>query len=103
MQYMGTMNPTDLIPLILTVLDCVCNLVCRIPQIVRILRLKESKAISVPYWICCILSCGFCITFYFLTGNLPFLITALINLDLNIVVLVLTIRYRVSPASAGEK
>ena len=88
------LSPNDLIPMILTIGDLICNLFCRIPQMVRIVKLKQSQAISITYWLCCILSCFFCITCYALTYNVPFLVTAIINLVLNIVVLVLTVKYR---------
>jgi len=91
---MGIYQPTDLIPIILTIGDCICNFVCRIPQIVRLIKLKKSEAISIVYWIFCIVSCLLCMTFYVLTGNIPFLITATINLIFNIIVLVLTYKYR---------
>lgn len=88
------MSTTDLIPILLTVGDLICNLFCRIPQIVRIIKLKQSEAISITYWVFCILSCAFCITFYILTLNIPFLITAIINLGFNITVLALVLKYR---------
>ena len=91
---MGLFKPTDLLPVILTICDCICNFVCRVPQIIRLIKLKRSEAISTTYWIFFIVFCFLCITFYILTGNIPFLITASINLIFNVVVLVLTCRYR---------
>ena len=70
---MGLFKPTDLLPVILKICDCICNFVCRVPQIIRLIKLKRSEAISTTYWMFCIVSCFLCINFYILTGNIPFL------------------------------
>ena len=95
------MTPIEIVILTLSLVDAVCCLVCRIPQVVRLYKLKESNAISVPYWVCSILSCIVCMTAFalkiFVLGELTtiiFLCSATMNLVLNFMVLYLTLLYR---------
>ena len=95
------MSPVEIIILTLSLVDAVCCLVCRLPQIIRLYKLKESNAISISYWVASILSCFMCITAYalkiFVLGELTtiiFFISATMNLVLNFIVLYLTIHYR---------
>ena len=95
------MSPVEITVLVLSLVDAVCCLVCRLPQIIRLIKLKESNAISISFWICNILSCFMCITAYalkiFALGEITtiiFFISATMNLIMNGTVLFLTIRYR---------
>lgn len=95
------MTPVEIVILTLSLVDVVCCLVCRVPQVVRLYRLKESNAISIHYWICSILSCFVCITAFslkiFVLGEMTtiiFLASAIMNLVLNFTVLYLTLLYR---------
>ncbi|MCR4880275.1 MAG: hypothetical protein K5906_04910 [Bacilli bacterium] len=95
------MNGVEITVLVLSLVDAFCCLVCRVPQIVRLYKLKESNAISVPYWVASILSCLMCITAYalkiFSLGEMTtiiFFCSAIMNLVLNFIVLYLTIYYR---------
>ena len=95
------MNGVEITVLVLSFVDAVCCLVCRVPQVVRLYRLKESNAISVPFWVFSILSCFMCITAFslklFVLGEMStivFLISASMNLILNLTILFLTILYR---------
>ena len=94
------MTPIEIAVLILSSIDAACCVICRVPQIVRLIRLKESQAISIPFWACNILSCVMCITAYSLQlsiGNIAmviFLCSASMNLVLNTLTLVLVRKYR---------
>ena len=94
------MTPIEIAVLVLSSVDAACCVVCRVPQIVRLIRLKESQAISIPFWACNILSCVMCITAYSLQlsiGNIAmviFLCSASMNLVLNTLTLILVRRYR---------
>ena len=95
------MSPVEIVVLTLSLVDAVCCLVCRVPQIIRLYKLKESNAISVSYWSASILSCFMCITAYalkiFILGEITtviFFASATMNLILNFIVLYLTIYYR---------
>lgn len=95
------MTTLDIVILTLSLLDCACCLVCRVPQIVRLLKLKESNAISIPYWIFNTISCFLCITAYSLKlfvlsdiSMIIFLISAILNLVMNSLTLILVIIYR---------
>ena len=95
------MTPVEIVILTLSLVDAICCLVCRVPQVVRLYRLKESNAISVSYWVCSILSCFVCITAFalkiFVLGEMTtiiFLCSAAMNLILNFTVLYLTLLYR---------
>lgn len=94
------MNGMEIAVLVLSIVDAACCMFCRIPQIVRLIKLKESQAISVPFWTCNIMSCVMCITAYSLQigmGNISmiiFLCSASMNLILNTLTLVLVKKYR---------
>ena len=94
------MTAIEIAVLILSSIDAACCVVCRVPQIVRLIRLKESQAISIPFWACNILSCVMCITAYSLQlsiGNIAmviFLCSASMNLILNTLTLILVQKYR---------
>ena len=94
------MTPIEIAVLVLSSVDALCCVVCRVPQIVRLIKLKESQAISIPFWACNILSCVMCITAYSLQlsiGNIAmviFLCSASMNLILNTLTLVLVQKYR---------
>ena len=94
------MPPIEIAVLVLSSVDALCCVVCRVPQLVRLIRLKESQAISIPYWACNILSCFMCITAYSLQlsiGNISmiiFLCSAVFNLVLNTLIFILVRRYR---------
>lgn len=95
------MSPIEIVILTLSLIDAVCCLVCRVPQVVRLYKLKESNAISISYWVCSILSCLVCITAFalkiFVLGEMTtiiFLCSAAMNLILNFMVLYLTLLYR---------
>ena len=95
------MTPVEIIILTLSLVDALCCLVCRVPQIVRLYKLKESNAISISYWTASILSCFMCISAYalkiFVLGEstkVIFFISVKMNLVLNFIVLYLTIYYR---------
>ena len=94
------MSPIEIAVLVLSFVDAVCCVICRVPQLVRLIRLKESRAISIPYWACNILSCVMCITAYSLQlsiGNISmiiFLCSATFNLVLNTLILILVRIYR---------
>ena len=94
------MTPVEIAVLVLSSIDACCCVVCRVPQIVRLIRLKESQAISIPFWTCNILSCVMCITAYSLQlsiGNIAmviFLCSASMNLILNTLTLILVKKYR---------
>ena len=95
------MTTLDIVILTLSLLDCACCLVCRVPQIVRLIRLKESQAISIPYWIFNTLSCVLCITAYslklFVLSDISmviFLTSACLNLIMNSLTLMLVIKFR---------
>ena len=94
------MSPIGIAVLILSSVDAICCVICRVPQLVRLIRLKESQAISIPYWACNILSCVMCITAYSLQlsiGNISmiiFLCSATFNLVLNTIILILVRIYR---------
>ena len=95
------MTTLDIIILTLSLLDCACCLVCRVPQIVRLIRLKESQAISIPYWIFNTISCVLCITAYslklFVLSDISmviFLTSACLNLIMNGLTLILVIKFR---------
>ena len=95
------MTTIDIVILTLSLLDCACCLVCRVPQIVRLIKLKESNAISIPYWIFNTLSCFLCITAYSLKlfvlsdiSMIIFLTSAILNLIMNTTTLLLVIKYR---------
>lgn len=95
------MNGVEIAVLVLSLVDAFCCLVCRLPQIIRLYKLKESNAISLSYWFASILSCFMCITAYalkiFALGEFTtiiFFISATMNLILNFIVLYLTIYYR---------
>ena len=94
------MTPIEIAVLVLSSVDALCCVICRVPQLVRLIRLKESQAISIPYWACNILSCFMCITAYSLQlsiGNISmiiFLCSAVFNLILNTVIFFLVRKYR---------
>lgn len=95
------MGTVDIIVLVLSLLDCACCLICRVPQIVRLIRLKESQAISIPYWIFNMISCVLCISAYslklFVLSDLSmiiFLTSAILNMAMNTITLVLVVKYR---------
>lgn len=94
------MSPIEIAVLVLSSVDAACCVFCRVPQIVRLIRLKESQAISIPFWACNILSCFMCITAYSLQlsiGNISmiiFLCSATFNLILNTLTLILVRKYR---------
>ena len=94
------MTTIEIVVLILSSIDALCCVVCRVPQIVRLIKLKESQAISIPFWACNILSCVMCITAYSLQlsiGNIAmiiFLCSATMNLVLNTLTLILVRKYR---------
>ena len=95
------MTEIDIVILVLSLLDCACCLICRLPQIYRLIKLKESNAISIPYWIFNMISCVLCITCYSLKlfalsdiSMLIFLISATINMFLNTLTLILVKKYR---------
>lgn len=94
------MTPIEIAVLVLSSIDACCCVVCRVPQIVRLIKLKESQAISIPFWTCNILSCVMCITAYSLQlsiGNIAmtiFLCSASMNLILNSLTLILVKKYR---------
>ena len=95
------MTPVEIVILTLSLVDALCCLVCRVPQIVRLYKLKESNAISISYWTASILSCFMCISAYalkiFVLGEITtviFFASASMNLILNFIVLYLTIYYR---------
>ena len=46
------MSPIGIAVLILSSVDAFCCVVCRVPQLVRLTKLKESQAISIPCWAC---------------------------------------------------
>ena len=103
------MSPVEIVILTLSLVDAVCCLVCRVPQVVRLYRLKESNAISVSYWVCSILSCFVCITAFalkiFVLGEMTtiiFLCSAAMNLILNFTVLYLTLLYRKNKVSIEQ-
>ena len=94
------MSPIEIAVLVLSSVDALCCVVCRVPQLVRLIKLKESQAISSPFWACNILSCVMCITAYSLQlsiGNISmiiFLCSATFNLILNTLTLILVRKYR---------
>ena len=95
------MTTIAIVILTLSLLDCACCLVCRVPQIVRLIRLKESQAISIPYWIFNTISCVLCITAYslklFVLSDISmviFLTSACLNLIMNGLTLLLVIKFR---------
>ena len=94
------MSPIEIAVLVLSSVDALCCVVCRVPQLVRLIKLKESQAISIPFWICNILSCCMCITAYSLQlsiGNISmviFLCSASFNLVLNTLIFILVRKYR---------
>ncbi len=94
------MSPIEIAVLVLSSVDAFCCVVCRVPQVVRLIKLKESQAISIPFWVCNILSCFMCITAYSLQlsiGNISmiiFLCSATFNLILNTLIFILVRRYR---------
>ena len=94
------MSPIEIAVLVLSSIDACCCVICRVPQIVRLIRLKESQAISIPFWACNILSCVMCITAYSLQlsiGNISmviFLCSASFNFVLNTLTLILVKKYR---------
>ena len=103
------MTPVEITILTLSLIDAICCLVCRVPQIVRLYKLKESNAISISYWSASILSCFMCITAYalkiFSLGEMTTIIffsSAIMNLVLNFIVLYLTIYYRKHKKSLVE-
>ena len=94
------MSPIEIAVLVLSSVDAFCCVVCRVPQVVRLIKLKEAQAISIPFWVCNILSCFMCITAYSLQlsiGNISmiiFLCSATFNLILNTLIFILVRRYR---------
>ena len=94
------MSPIEVAVLVLSSVDALCCVVCRVPQLVRLIKLKESQAISIPFWACNILSCVMCITAYSLQlsiGNISmiiFLYSATFNLVLNTLIFFLVRKYR---------
>ena len=94
------MSPIEIAVLVLSSVDALCCVICRVPQLVRLIRLKESQAISIPFWACNILSCFMCITAYSLQlsiGNISmiiFLCSATFNLLLNTLIFILVRKYR---------
>lgn len=94
------MTPVEIAVLILSSVDAACCVICRVPQLVRLIKLKESQAISIPFWVCNILSCVMCITAYSLQlsiGNISmviFLCSALFNLVLNTLIFIFVRKYR---------
>ncbi len=106
------MSPIEIAVLVLSSVDALCCVVCRVPQLVRLIRLKESQAISIPFWACNILSCVMCITAYSLQlsiGNISmiiFLCSATFNLILNTLIFILVRKYRkknVNPNHSGSE
>lgn len=106
------MSPIEIAVLVLSSVDALCCVVCRVPQLVRLIRLKESQAISIPFWACNILSCVMCITAYSLQlsiGNISmiiFLCSATFNLVLNTLIFILVRKYRkknVNPKQSGSE
>lgn len=103
------MTPIEIAVLILSSIDALCCVVCRVPQLVRLIKLKESQAISIPFWACNILSCVMCITAYSLQlsiGNISmviFLCSASFNLVLNTLIFILVRRYRRKNTKANQE
>ena len=103
------MTPIEIAVLVLSSVDALCCVVCRVPQLVRLIKLKESQAISIPFWACNILSCVMCITAYSLQlsiGNISmviFLCSASFNLVLNTVIFILVRRYRRKNTKANQE
>ena len=102
------MSPIEIAVLVLSSVDALCCVVCRVPQLVRLIRLKESQAISIPFWACNILSCVMCITAYSLQlsiGNISmiiFLCSATFNLILNTLIFILVRKYRKKNVNLNE-
>ena len=102
------MSPIEIAVLVLSSVDALCCVVCRVPQLVRLIRLKESQAISIPFWACNILSCVMCITAYSLQlsiGNISmiiFLCSATFNLILNTLIFILVRKYRKKNVNANQ-
>ena len=102
------MSPIEIAVLILSSVDALCCVICRVPQLVRLIRLKESQAISIPYWACNILSCFMCITAYSLQlsiGNISmviFLCSAVFNLVLNTIIFILVRKYRKKNTNSNQ-
>lgn len=94
------MTPIEIAVLVLSSVDAACCVVCRVPQIVRLVKLKESEAVSIPFWLCNMLSCVMCITAYSLQlsiGNISmiiFLCSATMNFVLNSITVGLVRKYR---------
>ena len=95
------MSGVEIAVLVLSIVDAICCLVCRLPQIIRIYKLKQAEAISISFWSCNILSCFVCITAFslklFVLGEVTtviFLSSAIMNLALNGIVLGQTLYYR---------
>ena len=85
------MNGVEIAVLVLSIVDAICCLVCRVPQIVRIYKLKQAEAISISFWTCNILSCFMCITAFalklFVLGEITTVIFMYIRFDDNACVL----------------
>jgi len=102
------MSSIEIAVLVLSSVDALCCVVCRVPQVVRLIRLKESQAISIPFWICNILSCFMCITAYSLQlsiGNISmiiFLCSATFNLVLNTLIFFLVRKYRKNSLKSNQ-
>ena len=102
------MTPIEIVILVLSCVDAICCVVCRVPQVVRLIRLKESEAISIPFWACNIMSCVMCIVAYSLQlsiGNISmiiFLCSATFNLILNTLIFVLVRIYRKKKTSSND-
>ena len=103
------MSSIEIAVLVLSSVDALCCVVCRVPQLVRLIRLKESQAISIPFWTCNILSCVMCITAYSLQlsiGNISmviFLCSASFNLVLNTLIFILVRKYRKNTPKQDQK
>jgi uncharacterized protein with PQ loop repeat len=102
------MTPIEIVILVLSCVDALCCVICRVPQVVRLIKLKESEAISIPFWVCNILSCVMCITAYSLQlsiGNISmiiFLCSATFNLILNTLIFILVRKYRKKKANPSD-
>ena len=103
------MSSIEIAVLVLSSVDALCCVICRVPQLVRLIRLKESQAISIPFWACNILSCVMCITAYSLQlsiGNISmviFLCSATFNLILNTTIFILVRKYRKKNAKTNQE
>lgn len=89
-------DPTirDVVLYILLTIIIALDLVCKAPQIIKLIKYKRSDGISTPYYLLWIISSALYIPYCLIIGEHFLIIETSLNILLNIWIMVLAIHYR---------